>query len=451
MNDTICAIATNPNMGAIAIIRVSGTEAIEIVNQMFKESDLTKAASHTIWYGHLVDQDEILDEVLVMLMRAPRTYTKEDVVEINCHGGVNTTARILSALLSHGIRLAEPGEFTKRAFLNGRISLLEAESVNDLIKAKNDAARIMALNNIGGKLTSQIRDIREKMGKVLANIEVNIDYPEYEDEIQVTRNLMQEYLSEFIEKLHQLVENSQNGKIINNGLNVAIIGRPNVGKSSILNFLLDEDKAIVTDIPGTTRDIVEGSINLNGLLLNFIDTAGLRQTEDTVEKIGVLKSQQMADQADLIIYVLNGSEQITTQELDHLASLKNKEIIVFVNKNDLPLQADLTLLKDYDYVEGNTKDNDGLEALKKAIITKYNLPKIINKEMSYLSNVRQIHLIEEAEKALLNAQESFNQGMEVDIIEIDLKTTWDLLGQLIGDAYNEELVDNIFRNFCLGK
>ncbi len=451
MNDTICAIATNPNMGAIAIIRVSGTEAIEIVNQMFKESDLTKAASHTIWYGHLVDQDEILDEVLVMLMRAPRTYTKEDVVEINCHGGVNTTARILSALLSHGIRLAEPGEFTKRAFLNGRISLLEAESVNDLIKAKNDAARIMALNNIGGKLTSQIRDIREKMGKVLANIEVNIDYPEYEDEVQVTRNLMQEYLSEFIEKLHQLVANSQNGKIINNGLNVAIIGRPNVGKSSILNFLLDEDKAIVTDIPGTTRDIVEGSINLNGLLLNFIDTAGLRQTEDTVEKIGVLKSQQMADQADLIIYVINGSEQITPQELDHLASLKNKEIIVFVNKNDLPLQADLTLLKDYDYVEGNTKDNDGLEALKKAIITKYNLPKIINKEMSYLSNVRQIHLIEEAEKALLNAQESFNQGMEVDIIEIDLKKTWDLLGQLIGDAYNEELVDNIFRNFCLGK
>lgn len=451
MTDTICAIATGMSVGAISIIRLSGPDAITVVNDLFKEKDLTKAQTHTIHYGHLYDNDILLDEVLVMIMLAPKTYTKENIVEINCHGGINTTKKILETLLKKNVRLATPGEFTKRAFLNGRISLLEAESVNDLINATNDASRIIALNNIGGKLTKQIRDIREKMGKVLANIEVNIDYPEYEDELQVTHDLMHQYLTKFSTDLSLLVDNAKNGKLINNGINVAIIGKPNVGKSSILNFLLDEDKAIVTDIPGTTRDIVEGSITLNGVRINFIDTAGIRETTDTVEQIGVLKSKEKAEKADLVIYVVNNNEELTDEEIKLLDNLKDKEIIILVNKNDLPTKIDVEKIKKYDIVYGNTKNFDGLENLKKAIIEKFELEKIVNNDMSYLSNIRQIDLINKAKEAIDTALKSEKAGMEVDIIEIDLKLAWNLLGELIGDAYTDELVDNIFSNFCLGK
>ncbi len=451
MTDTICAIATGMSVGAISIIRLSGPDAITVVNDLFIEKDLTKVRTHTIHYGHLYDNDILLDEVLVMIMLAPKTYTKENIVEINCHGGINTTTKILETLLKKNVRLATPGEYTKRAFLNGRISLLEAESVNDLINATNDASRIMALNNIGGKLTKQIRDIREKMGKVLANIEVNIDYPEYEDELQVTHDLMHQYLTKFSTDLSLLVDNAKNGKLINNGINVAIIGKPNVGKSSILNFLLDEDKAIVTDIPGTTRDIVEGSITLNGVRINFIDTAGIRETTDTVEQIGVLKSKEKAEKADLVIYVVNNNEELTEEEIKLLDNLKDKEIIILVNKNDLPTKIDVEKIKKYDIVYGNTKNFDGLENLKKAIIEKFELEKIVNNDMSYLSNIRQIDLINKAKEAIDTALKSEKDGMEVDIIEIDLKLAWNLLGELIGDAYTDELVDNIFSNFCLGK
>ena len=451
MTDTICAVATGMSVGAISIIRLSGPDAITVVNDLFKEKDLTKVQTHTIHYGHLYDNDVLLDEVLVMIMLAPRTYTKENIVEINCHGGINTTTKILETLLKKNVRLATPGEFTKRAFLNGRISLLEAESVNDLINATNDASRIMSLNNIGGKLTKQIRDIREKMGKVLANIEVNIDYPEYEDELQVTHDLMHKYLNQFSNDLTLLVDNAKNGKIINNGINIAIIGKPNVGKSSILNFLLDEDKAIVTDIPGTTRDIVEGSITLNGVKINFIDTAGIRETTDTVEQIGVLKSKEKAEKADLVIYVVNNNEELTNEEIKLLHNLKDKEIIILVNKNDLPTKIDIEKIKQYDIIYGNTKNFDGLENLKKAIIEKFELEKIVSNDMSYLSNIRQIDLINKAKDAIDNALKSEKNGMEVDIIEIDLKLAWNLLGELIGDAYTDELVDNIFSNFCLGK
>ena len=451
MTDTICAIATGMSVGAISIIRISGPDAIIVVNDLFKEKDLTKAQTHTIHYGHLYDNDVLLDEVLVMIMLAPKTYTKENIVEINCHGGINTTTKILETLLKKNVRLATPGEFTKRAFLNGRISLLEAESVNDLINAQDDVSRIMALNNIGGKLTKQIRDIREKMGKVLANIEVNIDYPEYEDELQVTHDLMHQYLTKFSTDLSLLVDNAKTGKLINNGINVAIIGKPNVGKSSILNFLLDEDKAIVTDIPGTTRDIVEGSVTLNGVRINFIDTAGIRETTDTVEQIGVLKSKEKAEKADLVIYVVNNNEELTAEEIKLLDNLKDKEIIILVNKNDLITKIDVEKIKKYDIVYGNTKNFDGLENLKKAIIEKFELEKIVNNDMSYLSNIRQIDLINKAKEAIDTALKSEKAGMEVDIIEIDLKLAWNLLGELIGDAYTDELVDNIFSNFCLGK
>ncbi len=451
MDDTICAVATGSSIGAISIIRVSGNDAIFIVNKMFKEKDLTQVPSHSISYGHLYEDNELLDEVLIMLMRAPKTYTKEDIVEINCHGGSNTIERILEALIKAGCRLAEPGEFTKRAFLNGRISLLEAESVNDLIKAKSDASRVMALNNLGGKLTTKIRNIREKMSKILANIEVNIDYPEYEDEVVVTHELLAKHLTKFSQELTKIKDDSKNGKIINEGINVAIIGKPNVGKSSILNYLLDEEKAIVTDIPGTTRDIVEGSITLNGIQLNFIDTAGIRKTSDYVEQIGVEKSKKEALKADLVIFCLNYNDTLTEEELVNLKSLKAKELIVFVNKNDLPLKINLAQLSDYDIVYGNTKKNNGLDALKEKIITKFNLEKIVNKEMGYLSNVRQVSLINKAIESLKNAEVALEQNFAVDLIEIDLKNAWQILGELIGDAYTDELVDNIFSNFCLGK
>ena len=451
MDDTIVAISTSLAPSAISIVRVTGKDAIEIVNKVFKGKDLTKAKSHTIHYGFIVDNEEVIDEVLVMLMKGPKTYTVEDTVEINCHGGVNSTQRVLELLLNRGCRMAEPGEFTKRAFLNGRINLLEAESVNDLITAKTDALRKMSLNNIGGNLTKTIKNIREKLVKILANIEVNIDYPEYTDEVEVTKVMVNNFIKEVSIDLKKLVDDSKNGKIIKNGLNVAIIGKPNVGKSSILNYLLDEEKAIVTSIPGTTRDIVEGSITLDGILINFIDTAGIRKTKDLVEQIGVDKSKKIADRADLIIFVLNNNEDLTKEELKLLKEYDKEKVIIFINKNDLDNNLKEDQLKDYQIVKGNTINSDGLDNLKKAIIKMYSLDKITNSNMSYLSNVRQIDLITKAYDAIMNANEAMKSDVPVDLIEIDLRNAWELLGELIGEAYNDELVDNIFSNFCLGK
>ncbi len=450
MEDTICAIATSPGIGAISIVRISGQDAIKIANKIFKEKDLTKEASHSILYGHIYDNEELIDEVLLSIMLSPRTYTKEDIVEINCHGGINTTMKIVELLIKNGCRLATPGEFTKRAFLNGRINLLQAESVNDLIMAENDAKRVLALNNIGGKLTQKIKNIREKMGDIIANIEVNIDYPEYEDELVVTNNLLEKQLTIFKKELQEIVNDANNGKIINEGIKVAIIGRPNVGKSSILNFLLDEEKAIVTDIPGTTRDIVEGSISLNGVKLTFLDTAGIHDTSDVVEKIGVEKSKEVAQKADLVIFCLNNNEDVTNEELKILDELKKQEVIVFINKSDLITKLDYKKLNT-SYVVGNTKELNGLDNLKKEIQNRFNLNNIVNNNMSYLTNIRQITLINKAMDSLNSAYDAYLNKLEVDIIEIDLKDAWNYLGELIGESYSDELVDNIFSKFCLGK
>lgn len=449
MEDTICAISTSMGIGAISIVRVTGPETISIVDSIF-DHDLKNASSHTIHYGHIKYQNEIIDEVLVMLMRGPKTYTTEDTIEINCHGGVNTTKKIMEILLANGCRLAEPGEFTKRAYLNGRINLLEAESVNDLIIAKTDAARTLAINNVDGKLTKQISNLREKIAKILANIEVNIDYPEYTDELEVTEDLMHGYLDEINNELEKLVSGAKSGRLIKNGVNVAIIGKPNVGKSSILNALLDEEKAIVTNIPGTTRDIVEGTISLNGVAINLIDTAGIRETEDIVEKIGVDKSKKTAENADIILFVLNNNEAISEEEKVMLEKYNNDKLIVFVNKMDL--ERKLIIPENIkDIVYGNTIDINGLEELKERITEKLNLSNIVNKDMSYLCNLREIDLVNKAYEALKNAQYNLDDGFSVDMIEIDLKSAWDYLGEIMGDSYEGELVDKIFSNFCLGK
>lgn len=450
MFDTICAISTSMGIGAISIVRVTGSEAIDIVSRIFSV-DLHSKKSHTIYYGHIKNNGETIDEVLVMLMKGPKTYTKEDIVEINCHGGINSTKKVLEVLLANGCRMAEPGEFTKRAYLNGRINLLEAESVNDLIVAKTDAARVLAINNVDGILTKKIRLIRDKLAKILANIEVNIDYPEYTDELEVTNNLMKEYLEDISIELEELVKGAKNGRIIKDGINVAIIGKPNVGKSSILNTLLDEEKAIVTNIPGTTRDIVEGSITLEGVQVNFIDTAGIRDTNDIVEKIGVDKSKRTADTSDLLVLVLSNNEELSAEEKELIEKYKSDKLIILINKTDLNQKLNLPEeYKEY-IIHGNTVSLNGLDELKKIIVKKFMLDTIVNKDMSYLSNIRQIDLVNKANEAIISANKSAKNNLPVDMIEIDLKKAWEYLGEIVGDSYQDELVDNIFKNFCLGK
>ena len=451
MYDTICAISTSLGVGAISIVRLSGSESISIVNKIFKGSDLTKVDSHTINYGFIVDNDEIIDEVLVSVMKSPKTYTTEDVVEINCHGGINTTNRVLELLQTNGARLAEPGEFTKRAFLNGRIDLVEAESVSDLINSETDKSRKLSLNNLTGNITNIINDIRQDLLSISANIEVNIDYPEYDDIEELTNKKIKPKIENVLEKLKVLLKESENSKIIKSGIDVAIVGKPNVGKSSLLNTLIGSDKAIVTNIAGTTRDIVEGKIQLEGILLNLIDTAGLRETEDIVEKIGVNKSKEIINSSDLVIVVLNYNEKLSKEEINLLNNLNNKNIIVFVNKNDLTKKIDIESISNKNIVYGNTKDINNLKDLKNKIIEMFNLEQISTDNINYLSNSRQISLVKNSIKVLNNALKSIDNNLEIDLLAIDIKDCYDLLGEIIGTTYKEELLDEIFKNFCLGK
>ena len=359
MNDTIAAISTTMGVGAIAIIRVSGNTAIKIVNKIFKGCDLTKVNSHTINYGHIVDNNNIIDEVLVSIMKAPRTFTREDVVEINTHGGIAITNKVLELLLLNGCRLAEPGEFTKRAFLNGRIDLIEAEGVMDLINSKTEKSRKLAINQVNGEVSKLIKNLRQRIIEILANIEVNIDYPEYEDIEEMTNSMIFSNISDIEKQIKNILRHSENSKLIKDGIKTIIIGSPNVGKSSILNRLLNEEKAIVTDIAGTTRDIVEGQVTLNNICLNIIDTAGIRETEDKVEKIGVEKSLSLIDKADLVIVVLNGNEEISNEDLEILDRIKNKNNIVIVNKIDLENKLDLNILQSY--IAMSVKDDIGIK------------------------------------------------------------------------------------------
>lgn len=450
MNDTICAISTALGVGAISIIRVSGDEAIDIVNKIF-DKDLTKKESHTINYGHIVYNGEIIDEVMVSIMKSPKTFTKEDIVEINSHGGVAVTNKVLEILLLEGARLAEPGEFTKRAFLNGRIDLVEAESIMDLIESKTETSRKLAISGMEGKVSKLVKNIIDNLVKVNANIEVNIDYPEYEDIEIVTKEKIEE-MSKYINKeLTKLLNESENGKLIKDGINTLILGRPNVGKSSILNKLIEEEKAIVTSVAGTTRDIVEGQIRVNGILLNIIDTAGVRETEDIVEKIGVEKSLSLVNDADLIILVFNNNEKLTDEDKKLLEYTKEKKRIIVINKIDLENNLDISNLKNERIVKISALKDSGIENLKNEINDMFNLEEINLGDFTYLSNSRQISLVKKAVEISKNLEDALNNDVPIDLLEIDIKEICEILGEIIGESYDDKLIDTLFSNFCLGK
>lgn len=450
MNDTIVAISTALGVGAISIVRLSGNDAINIVNKCFEGKDLTKVDSHTIHYGFIKNETERIDEVLVSVMRAPKTYTTEDIVEINCHGGIITTKQVLETMLNSGARLAEPGEFTKRAFLNGRIDLVESEAIMDLIESKSSEAKKMALSQLYGDLSKLITSFRDRLKNLLSSIEVNIDYPEYYDIEIVTEEKIAKEIKSMKEELKNLIEKSKSSSIIKNGIQTVILGRPNVGKSSILNKLLDEEKAIVTNVAGTTRDIVEGQTYIDGILIKFIDTAGIRKTDDIVEKIGVEKSLKAVEDADLIILVLNNNEELTAEDLEILEKTNDKQRIIVINKKDL--ERNIKLPENLEnVVETDTNSIEGIDSLKSKIKEMFNLEKITTKDYTYLSNSRQISLITKAYQSILSAEKSLNESLPIDLIAIDLKECFDLLGQVIGISYTDEIIDNLFENFCVGK
>ncbi|MCM1370457.1 MAG: tRNA uridine-5-carboxymethylaminomethyl(34) synthesis GTPase MnmE [Clostridium sp.] len=451
MNDTICGVSTAVGIGAISIIRISGKEAIKITNKIFKGKDLNKVSSHTINYGHIIENGKIVDEVLVSIMKAPKTYTMENIVEINCHGSIASVTKILELLISQGCRLAEPGEFTKRAFLNGRIDLLEAESVMDVINSKTEANLAVSINQLTGSATKMISNLRNEILNVLAQIEVKIDYPEYDDISDVTHSELLENIENIENQMNEILEESKTGKIIKEGIKTSIIGKPNVGKSSILNKLLEEEKAIVTPIAGTTRDIVEGTINIDGILLNIIDTAGIRKTNDLIENIGVNKSINLINDSDMILFVVDNSKALDDEDLQILEKLKNKNYLILINKIDLKSKIDIKELDENKVIKISAKENIGIIELKKAIKNLYNISNIETRDLTYLTSARSISLLKEAKEKIPDIKKSIQTSIPIDIIEIDIKSIWDILGKIIGETYEDELIDKLFSSFCLGK
>ena len=450
MKDTIAAIATAVGTSAVNIIKISGPNAISIVNKIFTK-DLTKLSSNTINYGYIKNDGETIDEVLVSIFRNPNSSTGEDVIEINSHGGIAVTNKILEILLTNGCRLAEPGEYLKRAFLNGKKDLLEAESISDLINAKTESFRKMSTKGLTGELSSLVKKLREKLLNIIANIEVNIDYPEYEDAIVYTNELLEKSIIEIKEELQKIVNESEKGSLIKNGLNVGIIGKPNVGKSSLLNKLINEDKAIVTDIEGTTRDIVEGTFVLNGININLIDTAGIRETDNIVEKIGVEKSKNIIEKSNMVIALFDGSREFDKEDKEILKEIKGKKAIILINKVDLPQKLDKSEIKEFETIEISVKDNKGINSLIEKIKELFNLNEIETGDFTYLSNARQISIIKEALALSEEIKSQNEKNTPVDLIQIDIQKLWEKLGELTGDTYKDELLDEIFSKFCLGK
>ena len=449
-DDTIIGISTALSKGAISIIRLSGDDAIKIVNKVFKGIDLSKVEPNTINYGHIVDFDscQIIDEVLVSIFKAPKSYTKEDVVEINCHGGLFVTNKIYEQLVLLGARPSEPGEFTKRAFLSGRIDLTKAEAVMDVINAENSAALKIANSALNGKISTFVDQKRQELLDIIATISVNIDYPEYDDVEQLTNEDILPKLKTIKLELEDVLNNSKSAKLLKNGINTVIVGKPNVGKSSLLNTLIGENKAIVTNIPGTTRDIVEASINLGQVTLNLIDTAGIRITEDVVEKIGVEKSKEQINKADIILCVLDGSEPINEQDKEILNEIKCH--LTIINKIDLEQKINLGEVDD-NVLFISTKNNNTIKELENKILETLNLNNLFNKDITYISNARQLEKINFAIKALDEALTTIENEATIDFVDIDIRKAWLYLGEIVGQTSTDNLLDELFSKFCLGK
>ncbi|KFL43690.1 tRNA modification GTPase [Lysinibacillus sp. BF-4] len=458
--DTIAAISTPMGEGAIAIVRLSGDKAVEIADRVFRapnNKQLAQQTTHTIHYGHLIEPktDEVVEEVMLSLMRAPRTFTREDVVEINCHGGLTSVNRVLKLVLTNGARLAEPGEFTKRAFLNGRIDLSQAEAVMDLIRAKTDRAMNVALNQMDGKLSRLIGDLRQALLETLAQVEVNIDYPEYDDVEEMTVPVLLEKCGWVSQEIDKLLQTSSQGKILREGLSTVILGRPNVGKSSLLNSLVQENKAIVTDIAGTTRDIIEEYVNVRGVPLRLVDTAGIRETEDIVERIGVERSRQVLREADLILFMVNGAEPLGDEDRRLFETIEAMDYIVVVNKTDLPQQIDMNevqvLAGNHRIVTTSLLEEQGVIELEEAIAALFFEGNVESGDLTYVSNARHIALLHQAKEAVEEAIHGAEAGVPVDMVQIDVTRTWEILGEIIGDTVQESLINQLFSQFCLGK
>lgn len=440
MNDTIAAIATANATGAVSIIRISGEEAILIASELINK-DLSKKEGYTITFGTVQENNEVVDEVLVSIFRAPKSYTGEDVVEIGCHGGLFITRKILSLCLGKGARLARRGEFTERAFLNGKMDLSQAEGVNDLINATDEVNAKSAMHSLKGSVSKILKPLEEDLTQIISNIEVNIDYPEYDDVHQLTEDEILPKAKAWLNDIQKLIDEAKKAVNIREGIDTVILGRPNVGKSSLLNALLEEDKAIVTDIAGTTRDIVEGTVRLDGITLNLIDTAGIHESNDIVEKIGIDKSLQALEKAELVIVVIDGSEALTDEDHKLLEMTKNKNRIVVYNKNDKAIQHDGISI---------SAINGDVEALTNAIKEKYE-KELYLASSDTLNNERQIGLAIQAEQSMKNAIRTLEDGMELDLVTIDLENAWTSLKEITGKAGKEDLLDEIFSRFCLGK
>ena len=445
--DTIVAISTAMGQGAISIIRLSGDEAIFIVNKTFRGADLEKVDTHTIHYGKIYDGEEYVDEVMVSVFKAPKTYTREDVVEINCHGSMFLANKILELMIDNGARLSEPGEFTKRAFLNGRIDLTRAEAVMDVINAQTEHSLKCANIALRGDVYQMVVELREKLINCIAKVEVNIDYPEYEDEEVITNEYLKPILLEVKETLEDILARAKASSFIREGIKTVIIGQPNVGKSSLLNALLHEDKAIVTNIAGTTRDIVEGKINVGGVLLNLIDTAGIRETIDEVERIGVEKTKKALSEADLVILLLDNSKPLNDVDKSLLEMTKDKVRIVVVNKTDLEKKIDYK----GDVIEVSLLDPKASDIIVKKIKDICNIEEINQIDATYIGNARQTGKIKEAYNSIKDSLSGIESGYPVDLINVDITSAWRALGELIGEGNPEELINNLFTNFCLGK
>ncbi len=456
-NDTIAAIATALGESAIGIVRLSGSESVEIANRIFKGTNLIEVPSHTIHYGHIISPktEQVIDEVMVSVMRAPKSYTTEDSVEINCHGGVVAIQRVLETVLANGARIAQPGEFTQRAFLNGRIDLSQAEAVMDLIQSRTSKAMDASISQLNGSLRRKIQQLRHEMLQTLAQVEVTIDYPEYDDVEELSLQEMNQTALSVKQQIEQILQQSQQGRIFREGIQTAIIGRPNVGKSSLMNRLTGYDKAIVTDIEGTTRDTIEEYVNIRGVPLHLIDTAGIRETEEVVEQIGVEKSRAVMEQADFIILMLNASEALNEMDRELLALTKDYPRVILLNKQDLTPQVTVEDILDYaasdEIITTSLLTEAGIDQLEERIEEYFFQGDLKSRDVNYLLNTRHTELLRQASAALDEVVASTEMGIPVDLIQIDYTHAWDLLGEIIGENVQDELLNKLFSQFCLGK